>query len=232
MKLSLCITTYNRYPMCLESFKHLIDDDRIEEVIILDDASRNDCRMNLAFTLSGVKKIRLMTQLENVGMSRNKRDAIGYAKKEWVIILDDDNIADGSYVDALFALPGAFSNPNEIFIPDFARPRFDYKDFDNMRIGRDNVRGFFSNKIFGALLNTCNYVVNRDYYLRTWEYNAEMKATDTAWHAYNHLKSGGCFRVVPGMEYDHRIHMDSGFMQDVHYNMDKAKEIENLIKAL
>jgi hypothetical protein len=75
-------------------------------------------------------------------------------------------------------------------------------------------------------------VVNRDFYLETWVHNPEMKATDTAWHALNHLKRDGGFYIVPGMRYEHRVHSESGFLKDVHYNMAKAKEIENLIKAL
>lgn len=233
-KLSLCITTFNRFEMCLNSFADIIDDDRIDDIVILDDAGTWDNYQCLSVSIDrlyGRSKINLMQQEQNKGMSLNKRDAISFAKNEWAIIFDDDNRIGRDYLDALFEDDGLFQDPSEIYIPDFAKPNFDYREFGRESITAGN-QVYCHIKMFGALINTCNYVVNRDYYLKTYQHNPEMKSTDTAWHAYNHLKSGGSFYVVPGMEYEHRVHDQSGFMQDVHYNMAKAKEIENLIRAL
>lgn len=83
-----------------------------------------------------------------------------------------------------------------------------------------------------CLFNTCNYLVNRAEYLRVYQHNADMKATDTIHFNYLWLSAGNHFYVVPGMEYYHRVHDGSGFLQDCSYNMAKAKEIKELIKSL
>lgn len=233
MKLSLCITTFNRADMCIESFRDVINDDRIDDIVILDDCSTDDS-MAILFSHFGPShpKVRIRGRGHNVGMSVNKKDAIGIAKNAWCIILDSDNRVDESYVDSIFEILSDNSNWSDIYMPESALPNFVYSEFSGEILHKNSINIYANKKMFGALINTCNYVVNRDYYLKTWRHNPEMKATDTAWHAYNHLKSGGSFFVVPGMKYEHRVHGGSGFMQDVHYNMAKAKEIENLIKAL
>jgi hypothetical protein len=81
-------------------------------------------------------------------------------------------------------------------------------------------------------MNTCNYIVNRDFYLKTYQYNPEHIASDTIWHNYNHLKAGGKFCIVPDMQYYHRTHAGSGFMKGIEYNMAKTEEVRKLIQQL
>lgn len=219
--------------MCIESFKDVIDDERVDDIVILDDCSTDDSMATL-FSHFGIinPKVRIRGRGHNVGMSVNKKDAICLAKNEWCIILDSDNKIDKSYLDSIFEILSDLSNWSDIYMPEIAFPNFVYSEFAGEILHKNNIFVYANKPMFGCLINTCNYVVNREYYLKTWRHNPEMKATDTAWHAYNHLKSGGSFFVVPGMKYEHRVHDHSGFMQDVHYNMAKGKEIENLIKAL
>ena len=40
-KISICIPTYERDEILLESFSEIISDDRVSEIIILDDCSSN-----------------------------------------------------------------------------------------------------------------------------------------------------------------------------------------------
>jgi hypothetical protein len=81
-------------------------------------------------------------------------------------------------------------------------------------------------------MNTCNYLVNREEYLKIYQHNPEMKGTDTIWFNYLWLKAGNSFYVVPGMEYYHRVWEGSGFLADCDYNMKRAKEVKELIKQL
>lgn len=59
-----------------------------------------------------------------------------------------------------------------------------------------------------------------------------MKATDTIWFSYLWLKSGRLMFIVKDMHYFHRVHKDSGFLQEVDYNMKKAEEIKKMIMEL
>lgn len=252
MKLSLCITTYNRYEMTIESFEKVLNDDRIDDIVIMDDASMPTVKeLFYQWILSdNSKKVHFWEQSTNVGMSRNKRDAITNAKNEWCIILDSDNIIDPSYIDAFYDYcggPEMLSKLNDdekfIFCPDFAKPQFNYKEYRSGGNGHESVyrSGIYAaieaaqeikHDNFNCLMNTCNYIVNRDFYLKVYQYNKDHKASDTIWHNYNHLKAGGRFVIVPNMEYFHRVHPGSGFMQDVHYNIAKAEEVRKLIQQL
>jgi len=253
MKLSLCITTYNRYEMTVESFAQVLNDDRIDDIVIMDDCSTDGSLEKLAKHFKDYQdKVFVCTQPENIGMSRNKRDAIARASNEWCIILDSDNIIAPDYLDAFYnfavgggIMAGAFNRINDIekfiFCPDFAKPNFDYRAF---KCGNTNIgirSGIYSaqecahearDNEFNCLLNTCNYIVNRDFYLKIYQYNPDHIASDTIWHNYNHLRNGGLLCVVPNMQYFHRVHDGSGFKQDIARNMQNAEEVRRLIQQL
>lgn len=234
MKLSLAITSYNRYDLTIESFAQVIDDARIDDIVILDDASTDGSYEKLRDHFAGNEKVRVIRQAQNRGMSLNKRDAIALAKNEWVIIFDSDNTLTRAYLDYL-QLFGTNLGAKFILCPDNAKPEFSYKILRNEIIDSKSVSNLLSGekgKQTNLLLNTCNYVVNRTEYLKVYEHNANMLGTDTIWFNYLWLKSGNSFYVVPGMEYDHRVHQGSGFLKDVDYNMKQSEKIKNLILAL
>jgi len=246
LKLSLCITNYNRTDMLLEAFKNILLDPRITEIIICDDGSDNKTVEWVVYNLTSSQllmekiKIRLHPG-NNVGMYENKKRAIEYASNEWCILFDSDNILDSSYIDAFYDLladPSGNLHEYEvldkdcIYCPDFAKPRFDYRSYSGHTYNRENVGYVIEQPMFECLLNTCNYIVYKETYLRKFMSNSEIGAADTIYFNYHWLQQQGRFFVVPGMEYEHRIHSGSGFMQDVSWNMQKAKAIKNLIKLL
>lgn len=248
MNLSLCITSFNRFDLLKESYARVIDDPRISEIIIVDDCSTEPGIKEKVNSLAG-GKVKVFHQVENRGMSRNKADAISYASNQWVIIFDSDNIIGPDYLDAFFSFLDGWEESyashsirnNFIFCPDFAKPNFDYRDFKcgNGGIGiRSGIYGArecaheIKNDSYNCLLNTCNYIVNRDFYLKTYQYNPKHIASDTIWHNYNHLKAGGLLVVVPGMQYEHRTHKGSGFLQGVDHNMRMQAEVRKMIMEL
>lgn len=251
MNISLCITTYNRFELLKESFVQIIDDTRIDDIVILDDCSTDGSFDKIVAYYKDVPKVRVMRQAQNRGMSQNKRDAIGYARNEWCIILDSDNVIGRDYLDAFFecAIEGnalnEFKRINSIekfiFCPEFAKPEFDYREYKigNGSCGiRSGIYGApecareIKHDSFNCLMNTCNYIVHRDNYLATYSYNSDHVASDTVWHNYNHLKAGGLFCVVPDMQYYHRVHKGSGFLQNANHNMKMAQVVRELIMKL
>jgi glycosyltransferase involved in cell wall biosynthesis len=231
MKLTLAITTFNRYDLLLESFSQVIDDPRIDEILICDDHSKDEYWNKIKELPSLSPKIKVVRQLENRNMSVNKRDAIFHSKNEWVIIFDSDNVIDKDYLDALEK--GSDWAIKVIHCPELAKPHFDFRNIPQVyNIPYLNKRPDFSNPMVSCLFNCCNYVVNREAYLSVWEENKEMIGTDTIWFAYLWLKKGNYFEVTTGMQYFHRVHKDSCFLQDVDYNMKKAQEIQKMISQL
>lgn len=239
LKLSLCITNYNRTMMLLESFEKVIRDPRITEVIICDDHSNNDTIYDLMVRLSEesskYEKVIMYTHPTNVGMYENKKRAIEYASNEWCIMFDSDNMIDSSYIDAFskwFGVDTSQKGISTIYCPEFAKPQFDYRNFAKLYYGKWNAGNLLKDPLFECLLNTCNYVVNKTDYLRVWEPSNLTGAADSIYFMYLWLKSGNNFFVVPDMQYYHRVHDGSGFMQDVNGNMQKAKQVKELIKLL
>jgi glycosyltransferase involved in cell wall biosynthesis len=229
--ISLCITTYNRFDLLLESFDKVLGDPRISEIIIVDDNSKPEICNLLSETLSGsiyAGRVTFHINQENIGMSRNKARAVELASNPWCILFDSDNVIDSSYLNAL----PEYLAPSVIYCPDFAKPQFDYRKYSGHTINADNAAKIMSKPMGECLFNTCNYLVNRDEYLHVYEYNQDMKGTDTIWFNYLWLKAGNSLNVVPGMQYIHRVHAGSGFMEDVDYNMKKSKEVKQLIQTL
>lgn len=233
MKLTLAITVYNRYELLIESFANIIHDHRIDEVLIMDDCSKDEYWNKIKELPKYNPKIKVVRQLENRGMSVNKRDAIFNSRNEWVLIGDSDNVFGSDYLDALEKTEQLFGQllSGFIYSPSFAQPIFDYRQFERYKFTSEDLPKLNDPSCM-CLFNTCNYVVNRDMYLKVWEENKEMKGSDTIWFNYLWLKKGFSLYVVPGMYYFHRVHEGSGFMEHVEYNMKKAEEVKQKILAL
>jgi glycosyltransferase involved in cell wall biosynthesis len=240
MKLTLAITVYNRWDLLLESFSQVIDDPRIDEILICDDHSKDEYWNKIKELPSLSPKINVVRQLENRNMSVNKRDAIFHSKNDWVIIFDSDNVIGKDYLDALETEGELLSR--FIYCPSWAKPNFDYRKYERRLFSVKPVfpdtrgalgnRPDFNDSDTACLFNTANYVVKRSEYLEVWQENKSVNCADTIWFNYLWLKAGNYFTVLPGMHYEHRVHKDSGFLQEVDYNMKKAQEIQKLIMAL
>lgn len=230
MKLSLCITTYNRIALLIDSFRYVLHDPRIDEIVIVDDASDEKLYNRLKDTLQGIPKIKLKRQVRNVGMSLNKKASVEHAKNDWCIIFDSDNIITPDYIDAFAKIKKPL--PDVIYQPDGGLPVFNFSPYAENTFNRTNIHRYINEPMFGCMLNACNYIVNRKKYLATYQYNAAMKGTDTMWFNYLWLKAGNNFYVVKDMAYRHLVHQNSGFMDHADYNMQKHKELIQLIKQL
>lgn len=228
MKLTLAITVFNRWELLLESFANVIDDDRIDEILIMDDHSKDEYWNKIKELPKFNPKIKVVRQLENRGMSVNKRDAVFHSANDLVILFDSDNVIGKDYLDSL---------ANEfyediIYCPSFAKPTFDFRKYSGIIIDKEVAAKNIKDDAFNMMLNCCNYVVNRNAYLESFVEDISVKGSDTISFAYNWLKQGNRFQIVTGMEYYHRIHSGSGFLENADFNMRKAEETKRLILAL
>lgn len=229
--ISLAITTYNRFEMTVESFAQVIDDDRISDILLLDDASPDESYSKLSERFKGVEKVRVMRQATNQGMAENKKCAIALSDNPHVLILDSDNVIDKTYLDAVFK-NGQLMTDKVINCPEFAYPNFDFRKYSGQFIDYKNAKKFMSHDMFRCFLNCCNYLVPQKTYLEVYQKDDTVKEADTIAFNYRWLKAGYSFYIVPECGYFHRTHAESGFMKNIDYNMKKAKEIENKIMAL
>lgn len=226
VKLSLCLTNYNRDEMLFESYANVINDGRIDEIIIVDDCSHMGYFQNVQSRVEGNPKIKLFRNPNNIGMSLNKKRAVEFASNPWCILFDSDNIIKPDYLDALERVN---FHDQVIYMPDFAMPKFDFRAYKARLYDKQWAKRMIKEPMFNVCMNTCNYVVNRTKYIEAYRYNPEMIASDTVWFNYNWLKGGGEFYVVPGMSYFHRVHDGSGYMEDLNNNMRKSEYVRKLI---
>jgi len=235
MKLSLVITTFNRSDMVLKVFDKVYDHPLIDEIIIVDDCSEWDEYCKLSELLMRKWKVVLFRNEKNLGMSRNKAEAISKASNEWCILFDSDNELYLEYLEALenHLYINKLLLKNYIYHPSLAIPEHDYGFFDEMEIDKTNAKKFLHMAEFRCLLNNCNYIVNRDEYLRIYKYDETIKESDTIYFNTLWLEAGNGFYVVPGMKYHHRKHSGSGWLNGDHkYNMNKAAELQEKIRLL
>jgi len=242
MKLSLCITTFNRTDMVMEVFEKVHDHPLIDEIVIVDDCSDmdkyNELYQLIYFGDYKAKhkdldswKIKLFRNEENLGMSLNKMTAVSKAKNEWVILFDSDNILYPEYLDSI--VDNLCLGKKFIYHPSFAEPDFNFKKYNGFFIDKTNAKNFLDDGLYRVFLNTCNYVVNKDEYLRVYKYDESIKESDTIYFNTLWLEAGNAFYVVPGMKYHHRKHSGSGWLNGCHaYNMKKANELQEKIRLL
>jgi len=250
-QITLALTHFNREAMLLESFAQVIDDPRIGEVVISDDASTDGSYERLVERFQG-SKVKVYQNPTNLDCYRNKAEAIRLCTSDWVILLDSDNIIGKDYLDVLFSLPSW--DKDVIYCPDFAMPHFSYVHWGGKMIDRHNVsslmgcpspcrvmtrRGMVTKMVldpissrFRCLLNTANYFLHRDSYLEVWEGGVNPHTADSIYMSFLWFRSGRRYYVVPGLRYIHRIHPMSHYRLHNHKTGNFLPEVEKKLMDL
>lgn len=228
-QISICLTHFNRSDMIERAIEKIIDDDRVSEIVIVDDNSDESHKAWLQTFAKPHDKIRIVWNASNLGCYRNKREAISKSSNEFCFILDSDNIFDKHYIDHIYAY--GLWDKNTIYAPSKAKP-FDYTAFEGRILTKMNISKFVGKKLFDAMMNTMNYFVNRDEYLRVWDSEAKPYAIDSIYQNLQWIAAGNKFFVVPGMEYEHTIHTGSLYMAEGHLTQELHNVIMNKFKQM
>jgi hypothetical protein len=162
-----------------------------------------------------IPKVKLFRNEKNLDCYRNKRESVDRAANEWVIVFDSDNIMTKSYIDRVENLFVAGLNKKTIYQPSFAKPHFNFTRHEGLLVDQTNVGKRLTDDTFGTMLNAMNYFVSREEYLRVWDGSIDPVTSDSIFHNYNWLKAGNSIYVVPGLEYEHRVHNGSHYQNNV-----------------
>jgi glycosyltransferase involved in cell wall biosynthesis len=212
-KISLAIPTFQRFDVLFESFKKVYHDERISEIVIVDDASDLDIFEKIRERASVMPKIKLIRNTNNRDCYQNKYTAMSYITNDFGILLDSDNVIDSSYLDIIFTyLPWS---EKTIYTPSFAEPNFDFKAFEYLAITKHNVSQSMNDPIFETMLNAANYFVNKEQYLKTYDPDIDPVTSDSIYMAYRWLERGGTIFVCPGLKYFHRVWPESHYQKNV-----------------
>lgn len=229
-KISVVIPYYNRSDLIKETLSPLLSDHRIDDIVLCDDRSKPDDFKNLLKITEDIIKVRVTRNCDNFGNQHNKKACLSFAKNEWAIILDNDNIVGTDFIDKLYEY--AYWDENTIYHPDFAYPNFNYRHFGGKIIREETVKSYCSDPIFMTLLNTNNYFVNVESYLESYVYDKNIKGADGIFFAYNWMKDRKSILVVNDMQYFHRVHDGSCFLANTDINMKLINFWLNKVKNL
>jgi len=230
--ITLAIPTYNRFEMCRDLVESIVHDPRIDEIIISDDASTDGSFDGLSKLEDMYEKVYAFRNGANVDCYRNKRMAVSHAANEWLILFDDDNELDSTYIDAI-EREWPWDN-DTVYCPEFAKPHFDFRAFAGQTIHRSNVAEMIK-KHGDTLLtafNAANYFVNRDGYLRVWDGSVNPHTADSIFQIYNWLNKGNKVKFVRGMQYLHRVHAGSHYKTNNHKTGNFYDEVVEKLKGL
>lgn len=242
--ISLIIPNYTRTSILLESFSNVLDDDRINEIIINDDDSHNfDQVKNLISSLEN-KKIKLFKNEKNLGTFFNKLDAVKKATNQWGILLDSDNVIDKLYIDNIYSREWL---SNKIICPEklLHHPQnclgakdsifFNYELYKNHKVNFDFCSKNFEMQHLSTLLNTGNFFINCDSYINSFEknpFNRNIDIADVAFFNFLFLKSNpdNYLEVSDGLEYIHRVHDGSFYLNNQHLSTPANHFLRSLFK--
>lgn len=211
--ISVCFTNYNRTDLLYRAIAPFLEDERVREIVIVDDHSNENVFAEIKAKYSLTAKVQIFRNHVNLDCYRNKRQAVKHSTSEWVALLDSDNVFSKEFVDVIFSQKEW--NNTWAYAPEFARPHFNFTELSGTAISKNNIRSVLPNGNCGTMLNAMNYFVNRDEYLRIWDKSIDPVTSDSLFHNYNWLKAGNTIYVTPGLRYEHLVHEGSHYKQNV-----------------
>lgn len=231
-KISVAIPHYNNTKFITSAIKPLINDDRIDEIVICDDNSSDKKYLIKIINDFKSSKIKLQFNNTNLGCYHNKIKTVSYCKNDWTILLDSDNIIQKNYIDQLFNIKD-WDN-SVIYCPEISKtfpgeqsPFLIYSEFKDTTIDLNYAFENKNNQNFKVLTNTCNYFLPVKRFLQVMDplknnFNRDtMDCLDSAIIFKDWLISGNTFFVVNKLFYHHRLHPNSNF------TLSKSKKFEN-----
>lgn len=231
-KISVAIPHYNNTKFIKDSLKVPIEDERIDEIIIVDDASKDLEKLKNIIKELNSNKIKLFENKKNLGCYHNKILSVSKCTNDWCILLDSDNYFDKSYIDKIYQI-GKWDK-KLIYAPYWAKsfprdpsPSLNYTKFINKIIDKKFYIDNFNCINFQCLINTCNYFFPKNEFLDSikQEYDREkIDCLDSALLFTDWLFNKNKVKIVEGMFYNHRLHPNSNYMQG------RSRKYENIIK--
>ncbi len=218
-QISLCITTYNRCDMTIECFLNIMSDERIGEIIIVDDASDIEIYNELESICKHLPKVKLYRNEFNINCYLNKMKSIELSSFDWVAILDSDNIFNKDYLDAIYNYEPIWDD-KIIYAPTFAKVNFDYREFSGKQITKENINEYWERPMFQTALNTSNYFFNKNEFLKHFDTSVNPITSEALFTNYNWLNAGNSILFVPEMCYEHRVHPNSHYILNNHKTVD------------
>jgi glycosyltransferase involved in cell wall biosynthesis len=205
-----------RFSFLKESIPKYLENPYVTEVVVTDETGEDYADITAAFSHP---KLRVYQNERRLGSVANKQRAASYATSDFIAIIDSDNFADVQYFEAFKQYVSTREvTDTMVFLPSVAKPNFYYTQFIGRVLNKHTVRQYWPE--IETCLNTMNMIISRKF-LATFNIMADKPICDRtsgAWDAlyfslYALFHMNATLVVVPGMEYEHRIHDGSWFME-------------------
>jgi glycosyltransferase involved in cell wall biosynthesis len=205
--------------MTVNCVAHVLNDERVSEIIIVDDCSTDDSYEKLQWYFRDTPKVKLSRNQTNLDCYFNKHKSVMKASNEFCTVWDSDNNFGTDYIDALFDI--SEWGKHTMYIPEFASPHFSAKQWSGLEITKENVAQYAHTNLM-TNLNAFNLFMNRDEFLRIWDGTVNPNTSDSLWVSFCWLKAGNKIKVTPNLIYQHYISSNN----DGHYQLNYRKSIE------
>jgi hypothetical protein len=225
-KISLCIPTMNRFDEFLSIYiPKYLENPYIDEIIICDENGNDKNKIDLKFNNPKLKTFKNNNKL---GPFLNKINCVLNATNEWICLIDSDNFVDIDYFDTIKKyFEDDIMDKTIILAPSFAKPRFNFKQYEGMIITRENINSIVKKayenpediETLLVCMNTGNYFFNKylienldltnetDYIYNTP--SSDVIYMNTLFFEQSNIK----FVIVPELHYLHVVHDGSIFEQ-------------------
>lgn len=210
LRISLCLTNYNRSRLLFEGVRSVLMDTRINEIIISDDCSNESIYNSMVWYFKDFPHVKIFRNESNIDCYHNKAKALSLASNDWCILFDSDNTIDISYINRIENLYVAGLNERTAYMPSFAKPHFNFQGVAGMSINRGNIGELIKRDDVQTMLNAMNYFVNRHEYLRVFDPSVDPVTSDSIYQNFRWLDLGNSIYVVPDMYYQHRVNDHEG----------------------
>jgi hypothetical protein len=221
--ISVAIPHYNNSSYICDAINPLINDYRINEIIICDDNSNDINELEKLILNYNTSKIKLFKNQQNLGCYHNKINTVSKCTNDWCILLDSDNIYDNNSINAIYNIN--IWNENTIYTPSRAitfpgtpSEMLNYTKYNNKYILKSIYINNFNDNNFQCLINTCNYFLPVKKFIECmnniqYTYKREeIDCLDSAVLFTDWLSNDNMFFVIEKLNYKHRLHEKSNYM--------------------
>lgn len=228
--ITAAFTHWNRFSMLCEAMVPFFAHSMISEIVVSDDSSTDGSWTRLQEMLRGFSKASLYRNERNLDCYANKAKAVEHATSEWVILCDSDNTYSLDFITTIQKL--APHDPSVAYLPTFARPHFDYREFNGLIVDKSNVAAHMESVTFRTALNTANHFFFRQRYLDAFDPSVDPHTADSIYMNLRWLERGGRLMFVPGLHYNHRVHPGSHYQLNNKKTGDFIREVEARLRSL
>jgi glycosyltransferase involved in cell wall biosynthesis len=217
-----------RFSFLQESIPKYLANPHVTELVIADETGEDYAAITAAFS---DPKLRVYKNERRLGSVENKQRVASYATSEFIAIIDSDNFADIDYFEAFKRYLATHVVPRtSVFLPCMSKPEFNHRAYIGHTLNKSTVRQYWPK--IETCLNTMNMIIPRAF-LAQFNIMSDKPMCDITSGAYDALyfslyalfNMNATLIVVDGMEYEHRVHAGSWYLETA----DRSKPVYDAI---